>query len=281
MFNEDEIRFINRFLFHTRFVQNNMILLEKQSDKYDFLQAKNFAFINQAMFHDLDKINSDMIYNYVIMSTYYYLRNNNLPFDHIDVDKYKAQTERHYKTQRHHFYDNDIEPNIIDISETSSDIDAVSNELKEDNNINYFNNVLLNKPKVKKHEMVFRQIFKILENKNPEINITKKTIFIDKYINYIRKFQDYMITIAKKGLPFETDKWKLIRLALNYNLNDFSEKNIIYSGNIEDFFYYNKNKSQEYEGLPLLCSALACFGKDYKNYVKTSNYLYLKDILDL
>ena len=292
MLTENENRFINRFLFHTRFVQNNMLLLEKQNNKYEFLKTKDFELINRSLKHDIDKINSENIDSYVMMSAYYYLRNNNLPFDHIDISKHKIIANKHYSAQRHHFYDNDLEPNIIDMCEMCCDIDAVSSELKEQNNTIYFDNVLMkNYEKIRKNEKILRKILKLLENKNLSNTPTKKDTFLDKYLNNIRKFQDYVVKIEKNmdKLPFKINKWFLTRQAINYNIDDFSDGNIskIYDKSNEELFYYNKNKiknNYKFEGIAdilLLCNALSYFNNDYMKYIdiNNNNYKYIINII--
>ena len=238
MLNEIEEKFINRFLFHTRSVQNNMILLEKQN----FSKLKDFSLVNRALKHDLDKLNSNKIKNYTIISRYYYLKNNCLP-NTIDISNYKDFTRKHYDFQRHHFYDNNIKPNIIDLCEACCDIDAVANELNEKTNTTYFDDFLMvNFQKIRDNELIMRKILKILENKTPVVINVEKANFIDRHIYFIRKLQDFVVTLEKNN-PSLARKWFLTRFILNFFKNDFLEKNvkIIYnSSNKALFDYYNK-----------------------------------------
>lgn len=236
MLNEIEEKFINRFLFHTRSVQNNMILLEKQNNK--FLKLKDFSLINRALKHDLDKLKPNKIKNYIIISRYHYLNNNHLP-NSINIDDYKDFTQKHYKFQRHHFYDNDIKPNIIDLCETCCDIDAVANELGEKTNTIYFDNFLMkNYQKIRDNENIMRKILEKLKDKKPIISNLNKANFIDNYISFVRKFQDYIILMEKEN-SYPYKKWYLTRFALNFFKNDFLEKNLKIIHNFDKKMLFN------------------------------------------
>lgn len=211
---EKENIFINRFLRHTRAVQDNMIFLEKNKDKLDFLDLDDFILFKRGLRHDIDKLENDLIEYYITMAEYYNIPNT------IDKDKVilaKQQIQKHYKTQRHHFYTNGLEPNLVDICEMCCDIDAIATEQKEENNTLYFENyILVEYPHLFKMKDIILKIFYFLREKENIINDDEKSVLLDRVIKYIRKLQDDRLLLERNrsvvNLPF--DKWEFFRMGM-------------------------------------------------------------------
>lgn len=209
---EEEIFFINRFLKHTRLVQDNAILLENNLKKLN-ISLKDFDLFYRTLSHDIDKLQNDLINIYIKISQYYNNIKNGFSTDGIDIDFLKKHIEKHYSSQRHHFYRNEIEPSIIDICEMCCDIDAISIEQQEENNRIYFENyMLLHYPKLLKYKDLIFKIFYILENKDKTL-YNKKSIFLDKLTTYIRKVQNNRLIIEKNANKLNSpfDKWDFFR----------------------------------------------------------------------
>lgn len=204
---EKEKIFINRFLRHTRAVQDSMIFLEKNKDKLDFLDLDDFILFKRGLRHDIDKLENDLIEYYITMAEYYNMPNT------IDKDKVilaKQQIQKHYKTQRHHFYTNGLEPNLVDICEMCCDIDAIATEQKEENNTLYFENyMLVEYPHLFKMKDIILKIFYFLREKGNIVNNDERSIRLDEVVKYIRKLQDNRLLLEQNrdviNLPFS--KW--------------------------------------------------------------------------
>ena len=204
---EKENIFINRFLRHTRAVQDNMIFLEKNKDKLDFLDLDDFILFKRGLRHDIDKLENDLIEHYITLAEYYNMPNT------IDKDKVilaKQQIQKHYKTQRHHFYMNGVEPNLVDICEMCCDIDAIATEQKEENNTLYFENyMLVEYPHLFKMKDIILKIFYFLREKGNIVNNDERSIRLDEVVKYIRKLQDNRLLLEQNrdviNLPFS--KW--------------------------------------------------------------------------
>lgn len=204
---EKENIFINRFLRHTRAVQDNMIFLEKNKEKLGFLELEDFVLFKRGLRHDIDKLENDLIEYYITMAEYYNMPNT------IDKDKVnlaKQQIQKHYKTQRHHFYMNGVEPNLVDICEMCCDIDAIATEQKEENNTLYFENyMLVEYPHLFKMKDIILKIFYFLREKGNIVNNDERSIRLDEVVKYIRKLQDNRLLLEQNrdviNLPFS--KW--------------------------------------------------------------------------
>ena len=93
---EKESIFINRFLRHTRAVQDNMIFLEKNKEQLGFLELEDFVLFKRGLKHDIDKLEGDLIEHYITLAEYYNMPNT------IDKDKVilaKQQTHFTYINQ--------------------------------------------------------------------------------------------------------------------------------------------------------------------------------------
>lgn len=195
---EKEKLFINRFLRHTRAVQDNMIFLEKNKCKLDFLDLDDFILFKRGLRHDIDKLEDDLIECYITIAEYYNMKNV------VDKDKInlaKQQVYKHYNSQRHHFYRNDIEPNLIDICEMCCDIDAIATEQNEENNTLYFENfMLVEYPHLFKMKDDILKIFYFLREKKNIVNDDEKSVYLDKVVEYMRKLQDDRLSIYNNSL---------------------------------------------------------------------------------
>lgn len=214
---EREKAFIDRFMKHIRLVQDNMILLECNFSKIDFINIEQFDLIKRSMEHDLDKVQENLIENYISIKEYYDNANNT-----IDIDRIKNNILIHYGTQRHHFYRNDMEPNDIDVCEMCCDVDAISVEQKEESNTLYFKNHMLKEySKILPYKDQMLKIFHILEDKD----ITERNSevsFLYDVIDYIRKVQNNRLFLEKNSnlLPFSIDKWELLRKGFKIDINN-------------------------------------------------------------
>ena len=272
MFDEIDNEFINRFLAHTRKLQDNMIYLDERLDLYDFINVNDFELVSRAMKHDLDKLEDNLRDYYLNINKYYYCKKRNIPCKKV-VDDIEKTRQIHHTIQRHHFYYNNIDYNIIDICEMCSDIDSVyslSSNGGEKNNKTYFNNYMLSHfPKLLQIKDLCLKIFDILEYKKDDIKNVEKASFIDSYIKYVRNFQDYMIKLDRNRdkLFFNVNKWEITRIALNYNKDDFDNvKNID-----NDYFEYNKNKyitnNNNINKCCLVCNCYSYYGNNFANYI--------------
>lgn len=281
MFDDNDERFINRFLMHVRKLQDNMIYLEKRLDIYDFLDIKDFELIDRSMKHDLDKLENNLIQHYLKINNYYYCKRHNIPCKKVVEDIAKTR-EVHHNTQRHHFYFNKMDFNIIDICEMCCDVDSVyslSDNNDEKNNKTYFINYMLpHYSKLLPIKDLCLKIFDILEYKNDELKNIKKSEAIDSYINYVRKFQDCMIKLEKhrNNLFFNVDKWEITKVALNYNKNDF----LNFSKIGDNYFEYNKRIiNDNIDNCCLVCSCYSYFKDDCYKHIDIDERV--QNILDI
>ena len=240
---EKELKFIDRFFYHTRAVQDNMILLENQLNELDFLNSytntniNNYDILLRSIAHDTDKIQNNLIENYIFLNNYYQNLKKDLPIDYINLNQVKDNIKIHYKTQRHHFYTNGIIPNTIDLCEMCSDVDAVSNELNEKNNTEYFTTQMMVKyPILTKYKDNIIKLFNILNNKQIKVK-DDKYYFISKIIKYIRALQDCRIFLEKNSnlLPIKLEKWELIRNGVKSDLD-----NLFNTLNMNNNNHYNE-----------------------------------------
>ena len=213
--------FLDRFLFHIRTVQDNMIILENNLSKL-YLKIKPFQLLERSLYHDLDKLDPNLINAYIEYTKYYY--NKNFGVEYIfDRQNCRKKAEIHYKTQRHHFYKNNKIPNIIDICEMCCDVTAISIEKKEENNTYYYKNYMLKKHKdIKNYNTIILFVFNILWKllKDFTYDDKEKYNFIKSRIEKIRKFQDAMIFLEKNSdrLPFKINDYEIVKKAVNIEI---------------------------------------------------------------
>mgnify|MGYP001047502584 FL=1 len=257
--------FIDRFIFHTRTVQNNMIILENNLSKL-YLKIKPFQLLERSLYHDLDKLEPSLIYAYVEYTKYFY--NKNFGVEYIfDKQKCREITEKHYNNQRHHFYKNNKIPNIIDICEMCCDVTAISIEKKEKNNTFYYKNCMLKEyNNIKNYNAIILFIFNILWKllKTPTYNDGEKYFFIKNRMEKIRQFQDAMIFLEKNNdkLPFKINDYEIIRKAL------IIDKKYLY--NDYNFFDFNKNKIDELD-ICIFCCEYFMNKNNNLNYLLEKN----------
>lgn len=267
--------FLDRYLFHIKTVQDGMIMLENNLLKLN-LDIDDFELFKRAMFHDVDKLQPNLIGAYIEASKYHYNKKNNINYS-IDITEHNRIADIHYNTQRHHFYKNEIQsPSDIDICEMCCDITAVSIEKQEKDNTYYYKNYMLKEyNKLTKYNnkilLVFNLLWKL--RKNFIYENEKKYKYIKNKVEKIRRFQDAMIFLEKNNdkLPFKIEDYKIFRRAVcldysvfndNYKFFDTdkkideleicvfcSEYFINKNNNIESLFKKNKELEKNKESL--------------------------------
>lgn len=210
--------FLDRFLFHTRTVQDNMIILENNLSALD-LKIKPFQLLERSLKHDLDKLKPNLVDTYVEFTKYHYYKDRGKEYK-FNKEKCLKKAQLHYKTQRHHFYKNNKIPNIIDICEMCCDVTAISIEKNEENNLLYYKNVMLKEYEdIKKYNdiilYIFNNLWKLL--KNFTYDNEEKYLFIKNRMEKIRKFQDAMMFLEKNldKLAFKIEDYEIVRRALD------------------------------------------------------------------
>lgn len=267
--------FLNRFIYHIRTVQDNMIMLENNLSKLPF-KINDFKLLKRSMSHDLDKIQSDLIDTYLNISKYHYNKNNNIE-NNIDISSYVKNTEKHYRTQRHHFYKNGIKANYVDICEMCCDTDAVSIERHEETNSYYFEKIMLIEYKnLQRYKEQILLIFNLLKklHKNIEYDNINKFNFINTKLKYIREFQNKMLILEKNKnlLPFKIDDFEIIKSAFSINeMKLFNKLN-----NVCIFSNSNKTKINNLDICKYCCDFCINNCKNTKQSIN-KNYLNYKN----
>ncbi|MDR1499042.1 MAG: DUF5662 family protein [Rickettsiales bacterium] len=215
---------MDRFFCHIRLVQDNMVLLENNLSKLPF-KIGNYEVIRRSFEHDLDKVRPDLVNTYVEINKYHYNKKNDIEND-VDMTTFEPIIEKHYLSQRHHFYRNDFEPNDIDVCEMCCDIDALSTTQKEEDNTSYFRNFMMKEyPQLDRYKKDILHILKLLIKlkKSGRCDVANKFDFINKQIIYNRKVQDNLVILEKNAvdLPFLLDDWELVRTAVLFGADKF------------------------------------------------------------
>lgn len=284
-----EENFINRFIKHTRLVQDNMIFLEKYIEETNVVEINDFDLFKRSLKHDIDKLNDNLIESYILINKYYSDKRNNIN-SNIDIENIKENITLHYKTQRHHFYRNNIKENCIDILEMCCDIDAVAFEQNEENNTVYFENYMLKEfPKLEKHKNIIFDTFNILSNKNKSFK-TKKSIFLAKLIKYIRKIQDNRLLLETNDEILSSKKIELFKNGLENDVKNI-DCHLIKNSNYDEIFKNIKNNYiQNNDICEFVCGCCAdAFINNNKNYFeyckkftnKLSDLDYIKKICEI
>lgn len=99
--NKIKKQFIIRQIEHIRQVQDNMILLEVNSDKLPF-KVNNWELLQRGMQHDLDKFSDLLANNFCKIEEYYDNKRNNKSNDYLFIDNLHICSDIHYQTQSHH-----------------------------------------------------------------------------------------------------------------------------------------------------------------------------------
>ena len=161
--------FIDRQFKHIRFVQDNMILLEKNLDKLPF-KVDEWELIRACIDHDSDKFFPDILKGQMAVQEFFYNKRRGLPNDYIDQNEMKAAQLKHYEKNPHHIEyhlkHNTVMSNI-DICEMCCDMAAMCQELWFDNYTKHFRENLV--PKfdfLKEKQEIFLNILNLLKRLN-------------------------------------------------------------------------------------------------------------------
>lgn len=213
-----EKKFVERFLFHIRSVQDNMLNLENNRNKLPFKIHKNYI-INRSMKHDIDKFSTNMVNDYFEL----FSKKHYKSFDN-EYNKLVKLSDRHYQAKRHHFYRNSMIPNNLDLCEMCSDLDAIYLENNEESNkFFYLNRMIKEYPNLLEYNDNILKILDLLENSRKNNQENNYTI---RQLQNIRKIQDYMVylDLNLENLPFKIKKWTLINRAMHFGINyDFTK----------------------------------------------------------
>lgn len=288
--NEYKSAFLNRYVFHIRTVQNNMILLENNLSKLN-LNIKSYELFERSFFHDTDKLQPNMICSYFKISEYYYKKNNGIEVD-FSIENHKEKTERHYETQRHHFYKNDITPTDVDICEMCCDVSAISIEKNEEDNTHYYRNFMLKDHKKlveynDKALKIFHLIWELVEN--PSYENEEKYKFIKIRLEQIRNFQNVMIFLEKNINRFMFDLTNYEKSVEEYDLLRRAfllDRTLILQKN-DDFCIFNGEIVNPEDVCALASEVFSKYIKsdsaEIENYLKSKNIsvIHKKDVIDV